>query len=138
VNGVLVDTNVLIDVSVGDPTWGDWSAAALRAALDESVVVINPIVYGELAAGFSTVEALDALVPEDLYRREAIPYPAAFLAGVAHREVRRRGSPRPITIADLFIGAHAAVAGYRLLTRNARRYRTYFPRLELITPHQSE
>lgn len=131
---VLVDTNVLIDVSAGDKTWGEWSAAALRAALDESIVVINPIVYGELAAGFTTIEALDAVVPEDLYRREPIPYPAAFLAGIAHRELRRRGSPRPSIVADLFIGAHAAVAGYRLLTRDPRRYRTAFPRLELISP----
>jgi predicted nucleic acid-binding protein len=90
---------------------------------------------GELAAGFPTIEDLDASLPEDLYRREAIPFSAAFLAGKAQREYRERGGLRRTPLADFYVGAHAAVAGYRLLTRDAARYRTYFPRLEIITPN---
>lgn len=131
---VLVDSNVLLDIATNDPTWASWSREALRAALDEAVVVVNAIVYGELSVGFPSIEALDAAVPEDLYRREPIPYPAAFLAGRCYREYRRLGGNRRMPLPDFYIGAHAAVAGYRLLTRDATRYRTYFPRLQLITP----
>jgi predicted nucleic acid-binding protein len=131
---VLVDSNVLIDVASVDPVWASWSADALDRVMDEAVVVINPVIYGELAAGFPTVEALDAALPADLYRREAIPYPAAYLAGQCFRDYRRRGGARTTGLPDFFIGAHAAVAGYRLLTRDPRRYRTYFPRLQLIAP----
>lgn len=133
-NPVLVDSNVLIDIASVDPAWGAWSTAALRRAQDESVVVINPIVYGELAVGFPAIEELDASLPADLYRREGIPYQAAYLAGQCYRDYRRRGGPRTSALPDFYIGAHAAVAGYRLLTRDARRYRTYFPTLELIAP----
>ncbi len=134
---VLIDTNVLIDLVTADPVWSDWSRDALRLVLDSSVAVINPIVYGEMAAGISTREALDEILPEDIYRREALPYTAAFLAGAAFREYRRRGGTAMRPLADFYIGAHAAVAGYRLLTRDARRYRTAFPRLELISPPSS-
>jgi hypothetical protein len=133
-NPVLVDSNVLLDVATLDPTWEPWSSSALAEAHETSILVINAIVFGELAAGFPTIEDLDAALPPDLYRREAIPFAAAFLAGRAHREYRERGGSRMTPLADFYIGAHAAVAGYRLLTRDAARYRTYFPRLELITP----
>ena len=131
---VLVDSNVLLDLAPADPVWASWSTAALEEAQETSILVINPIVYAELAAGFERVEDLDAALPPDLYRREAIPFSAAFLAGRAHRAYRDRGGSRPTPLADFYIGAHAAVAGYRLLTRDASRYRAYFPRLELITP----
>jgi predicted nucleic acid-binding protein len=134
VTPVLVDSNVLLDVATRDPVWEPWSSAALADAQETSILVINVIVFGELAAGFSTLEGLDAALPPDLYRREAIPFSAAFLAGRAHREYRDRGGTRVTPLADFYIGAHAAVAGYRLLTRDAARYRTYFPRLQLITP----
>jgi predicted nucleic acid-binding protein len=134
VNPVLVDSSVLLDVATLDPIWEPWSSATLAATQETSILVINVIVYGVLAAGFPAIEDLDAALPPDLYRREAIPFSAAFLAGRAHREYRARGGSRPTRLADFYIGAHAAVAGYRLLTRDAARYRTYFPRLELITP----
>jgi predicted nucleic acid-binding protein len=134
VTPVLVDSNVLIDIATADPTWEPWSRSALRGVQDESVVVINPIVYGELAVGFPTIEDLDAALPADLYRREGIPYEAAYLAGRCYRDYRRRGGSRTTLLPDFYIGAHAAVAGYRLLTRDAARYRTYFPTLELIAP----
>jgi len=131
---IIVDTNVLIDVTTEDPVWADWSSSALAHAQETSIVVINSIVYAELAAGFPTIEALDDSLPADLYRREPVPFPAAFLAGRCFADYRRRGGSRSGVLPDFFIGAHAAVSGYRLLTRDPRRYRTYFPALELITP----
>ena len=131
---VMVDTNVLLDVATLDPAWEPWSRAALGAAQDGAALVINAIVYGELAVGYPTVEDLDASLPADLYRREAIPFAAAFLAGRCHRDYLLRGGTRRTPLPDFYIGAHAAVAGYRLLTRDATRYRTYFPTLELIAP----
>jgi predicted nucleic acid-binding protein len=134
VSAVLVDTNVLVDVLRGDLRWGTWSAAQLASAADSAIIVINPIVYTELSMGFATIEALDAaLSPLDI-EREPLPYPAGFVAGRAFLEYRRRGGPRTSPLPDFYIGAHAAVAGYRLLTRDARRYRAYFSRLELIAP----
>jgi predicted nucleic acid-binding protein len=131
---VMVDTNVLLDVATLDPTWEPWSRAALGAAQDGAALVINAIVYGELAVGYPTVEDLDASLPPDLYRREAIPFAAAFLASRCYRDYLLRGGTRRTPLPDFYIGAHAAVAGYRLLTRDAARYRTYFPKLELIAP----
>jgi predicted nucleic acid-binding protein len=134
VTPTFVDSNVLIDVASMDPAWEPWSRAALEAAHERSIVVINAIVYAELAVGYATVEALDRSLPADLYRREAVPFHAAFLAAACYRTYRQRGGSRTSTLPDFFIGAHAAVAGYRLLTRDASRYRTYFPTLEIIAP----
>jgi len=131
---VLVDSNVWLDVFAEDPAWEAWSAAALAAATDAGPVVMNAIVYAEISQRFSDVAALDALLPSHLVHREPIPWPAAFLAGKAYLAYRRRGGTRHSPLPDFFIGAHAAVAGYALLTRDAARYRSYFPRLKLIAP----
>jgi predicted nucleic acid-binding protein len=131
---VLVDTSVLLDIATADPTWGEWSRTAVADVLDRAVAVINVVVYAELAAGVDEVETLDAALPRDLYRREPIPFAAAFLAGQAHREYLGRGGSRRTPLPDFFIGAHAAVAGYRLLTRDPSRIRLSFPRLDLIAP----
>lgn len=130
----LVDTNVLLDVLTDDRTWFDWSSGALSAALDEGVVVINPIVYAEVSVGFDRIEDLDAALPSSALIREGLPYAAGFVAGKAFVTYRRRGGARATPLPDFYIGAHALVAGYRLLTRDARRYRTYFPRLEVMGP----
>ena len=130
----LVDSNVLIDALGPQGAWGPWSMSALRDAQDADTLVLNPIVYGEVSIGFDTVEALDAALPPALIRREDIPYAAAFLAARCFMDYRRRGGTRTGVLPDFFIGAHAAVAGYRLLTRDASRYRTYFPTLEIIAP----
>jgi len=131
---VFVDSSVLIDV-VGTPgPWREWSEVTLRAAAEQHVLVVNPIVLGEVSMGFDSIEALEEALPAETYRREGIPLPAAFLAGRCFLDYRRRGGSRTGVLPDFYIGAHAAVAGYRLLTRDAARYRTYFPRLELITP----
>ena len=97
-------------------------------------LVINPIVYGEISLGYTSIEDLNAALDVHQLRREAIPWSAAFLAGRAYRAYRERGGTRHALLPDFYIGAHAAVAGYRLLTRNPGRYRTYFPSLELISP----
>jgi predicted nucleic acid-binding protein len=131
---ILVDSNVLLDVLAGDPRWAPWSSTALAALANESVLVINPLIYAEVSIRFESIEALDEVVPKSLYRREDIPYAAAYLAGKAYLRYRRRGGKRRSLLPDFLIGAHAAVAGYRVLTRDARRYRTYFPTLELISP----
>ncbi len=131
---VLVDSNVLLDVATSDPTWGAWSSAMLERLADEAILVINALVYAEVSIGFSTIEAVEEALPRDLFRREDLPYEAAFLAGKCFLEYRRGGGAKRSPLPDFYIGAHAAVAGYRLLTRDASRYRTYFPRLELIAP----
>lgn len=130
----MVDSNVLLDVATNDPTWGDWSATTLARCADEAILVINALVYAEVSIGFRTIEDLEDALPADLYRREDLPYEAAFLAGKCFLRYRRAGGTRRSPLPDFYIGAHAAVAGYRLLTRDAGRYRTYFPTLDLIAP----
>jgi predicted nucleic acid-binding protein len=131
---VLVDSNILLDVATNDSTWGAWSADALARAADASVLVINPIIFAEVSAAFERVEDLEDALPPELYRRDPLPYEAAFLAGKSFLAYRRRGGRRVTPLPDFYIGAHAAVVGHQLLTRDARRYRTYFPRLVLIAP----
>lgn len=131
---VLVDSDVILDVATNDPTWSRWSAEALARAADESVLVIDPIVFAEVSVAFDRVEDLEDALPPDLYRRDPLPYEAGYLAGRSFLAHRRRGGRRVTPLPDFYIGAHAAVAGHRLLTRDARRYRTYFPRLVLIAP----
>ena len=131
---VLVDSNVLLDIATEDPAWGAWSREAIERAADESYLVINPIIYAEFSIGFDRIEAVEDALPTELFRRETLPYEAAFLAGKCFLRYRRRGGSRPIPLPDFYVGAHAAVAGFRLLTRDARRYRSYFPNLELIAP----
>jgi predicted nucleic acid-binding protein len=131
---VLVDSNVLLDLLTRDPLWLAWSREALAEAVNTGTLVIDPVIYSEISVHFSRKEDLDAAFPADQYMREDISYEAAFLAGKAFLHYRRRGGPRLSPLPDFFIGAHAAVAGYRLLTRDPGRYRTYFPKLELIAP----
>ncbi len=131
---VLVDSNVLLDVATADPAWREWSSEALARTADESVLVINPLIFAEVSVGFDSIEALDAALPADLYRRDDLPYEAAYLAGKCFLRYRQGGGARRSPLPDFYIGAHAAVAGYRLLTRDATRYRTYFPSVDLIAP----
>ena len=132
--GTLVDSNVLLDLFTRDSTWLPWSRRQLISALNAGPVVINQVIYGEVSLRFSSIEALDAQLPESRFVRGNIPWNAAFLAARAHRQYRARGGARTSTLPDFFIGAHAAVLGLRLLTRDAARFRTYFPTVELIAP----
>jgi predicted nucleic acid-binding protein len=131
---VLVDSNVLLDVVGERGRWTAWSEAALRAAAGLARLAVNPVIFAEVSVRYSRIEDLDAALPAHLFDREPLPYEAAFLAGKAFLDYRRRGGARTSPLPDFFIGAHAAVAGYRLLTRDEGRYRTYFPRLDLIAP----
>jgi|SRR5579883_274394 predicted nucleic acid-binding protein len=133
--GVLVDANVLLDVMTEDVRWLAWSAQAIERAADRYRLVINPVIYAEVSIRYSRIEDLDAALPKAMFDREPIPYEAAFLAGKAFLTYRRRGGIRRLPLPDFFIGAHAAVAGYSLMTRDTRRYRTYFPKLSLIAPN---
>jgi predicted nucleic acid-binding protein len=131
---VLVDSNVLLDVATEDRTWFAWSSSALARVGGEASLVVNPVVYAEVSVRYGRIEEVEAALPADLFRREAIPYEAAFLAAKCFVAYRRRGGRRAAPLPDFFIGAHAAVAGYRVLTRDASRFRTYFPGLDVIAP----
>jgi|SRR3954454_1243484 len=133
---VLVDSNVLLDVATNDSNWAAWSANAIETAADRFRLVINAVIYGEVSVRYSRIEELDMALPKAMFEREDLPYEAAFLAGKAFLIYRQRGGTKHSPLPDFLIGAHAAIAGYQLLTRDAARYRTYFPRLRLIAPEQ--
>lgn len=126
---------MLIDVIEGNGRWAGWSSTALHAVAETARLVINPLIYAEISVGFDSIEAVEDVLPATLLAREPLPYEAAFLAGKAFARYRQRGGTRRSPLPDFYIGAHAAVSGYRLITRDARRYRAYFPRLELIAPN---
>ncbi|MEN3304100.1 MAG: hypothetical protein V7603_302 [Micromonosporaceae bacterium] len=130
----LVDSNVLLDIATEDSRWSPWSERALAEAANEGRLAINPLIYAEVSVGFAAVEELDDAVPPEVFIRAELPYEAGFLAGKAFLNYRRRGGGKETPLPDFYIGAHAAIAGYRLLTRDARRYRTYFPSVDIIAP----
>jgi predicted nucleic acid-binding protein len=131
---VLVDTNVLLDVLTEDPVWFEWSARHLDACAKRSELCVNPIVYAEVSIGFQRIEELDEALSPASFVREPVPWEAAFLAGKAFVRYRRARGSRGAPLPDFFIGAHAAVERMSLLTRDAWRYPTYFPTIELICP----
>ena len=129
-----MDTNVLLDVVTQDARWSEWSSSKLAEAAESSTLIVNPIIYAEISIAFERIEDVDVLLSREFFRREEVPYEAAFLAGKAFMNYRKRGGRKTSTLPDFFIGAHAAVRGYRLLTRDAARYRTYFPTVEVVAP----
>ncbi len=131
---ILVDSNVLLDVMTEDEAWFEWSGGALERCAEENILCINPVIYAEVSIRFERIEELEAALPPDLVERLPVPYEAAFLAGKCFLDYRRRGGKRSAPLPDFFIGAHAAVERMPLLTRDAGRYRTYFPKLRLIAP----
>lgn len=131
---LLVDTNVLVDVLQDDPQWADWSIGQLRAQSKVHELAINPITYAEMSLSFSTLESLDDVVDSLGLSMRDMPRPALFLAAKAFAQYRRRGGSKNQVLPDFLIGAHAAVEGWQLLTRDASRFRTYFPRLQVISP----
>lgn len=131
---MLVDTNVLVDVLEDDPEWADWSIGQLRTQSRVHRLIINPVIYTELSLTFSTVEALDEVLAGMQLPVVEMPRPALFLAGKAFAQYRRRGGTKGNVLADFFIGAHAAVAGWPILTRDGRRYQSYFPTVNLVMP----
>lgn len=128
-----MDTNVLLDVLTDDPDWKEWSSRRLAEASDSGLLAINPIIYAELSAGFTSIEDLDGALGDD-FERLPLPWEAGFLAGQCFKRYRRHGGERRSPLPDFYIGAHAMVADLTLLTRDARRYQAYFPKLSLVAP----
>ncbi|MCB1032701.1 MAG: type II toxin-antitoxin system VapC family toxin [Acidobacteria bacterium] len=133
-NGLLIDSNILLDLFTQDPKWYPVSAALLETAVERLVPIINPIIYAEVSIRFETIEALEDALPKELFRREELPWEAGFLAGKCFLRYRRRGGARSSPLPDFYIGAHAAVRGHAVLTRDPTRYRGYFPTVEVIGP----
>ena len=132
---VLVDTNVLLDISTKDPVWFEWSSAQLEPIINAGEAAINPNIYAELAPAYSTAAELDArLVPLADFHRLTLPYAAAFPAARAFVAYRKAGGTRTSPLPDFFIGAHAEVENLVILTRDPVRYRTHFPEVRLICP----
>ena len=132
---ILVDTNVLVDLVTDDPLWGEWSQRQLDRTASQDGFAINDIVYAELSVGYSRIEKLDAMIREVGLVTAAIPRFALFLAGKAYQPHRSAGGLRTGVLADFFLGAHAVVSDCVLITRDAARYRTYFPGIVLIAPN---
>ncbi len=132
--GTLIDSNVLLDVLTEDERWLGWSIDALETAAELGPLYINPIIFAEVSVRFSRVEDVEAAFPSSDFRRSAIPWAASFLAGKAFVSYRNRQGTKTSTLPDFFIGAHAADTGLALLIRDASRYRTYFPTVDLMAP----
>jgi predicted nucleic acid-binding protein len=130
----LVDSDVILDIFTEDEEWLDWSSSALERCAGAGRLLINPIVYAEVSLRFESIEELDEALPREYFVREDLPWPAAFLAAQAFLTYRRRGGHRAHPLPYFYIGAHAAIGSYPLLTRDPRRYRTYFPKLRVIAP----
>jgi predicted nucleic acid-binding protein len=133
VASALVDSNILIDVLAVQSVWAVQSDRALKEAANRGPLVINPIIFAEVSVGFARFEDAHIAIPS-LFVREELPYEAAFLAGKAYQAYRKNRGEKRSPLPDFFIGAHAAIKGYDLLTRDPARYRTYFPSVRLIAP----
>ena len=131
---ILVDSNVILDIVTEDKKWFLWSSQALARYAETHTLVIIPIIYAEVSVGFDRIEDVEEVLPSAFFRRDPIPWEAAFLAAKCFLAYRRRRGKKSSTLPDFFIGAHAAVVGIPLLTRDIARYRTYFPKLKIITP----
>ncbi|KGN34854.1 DNA-binding protein [Knoellia sinensis KCTC 19936] len=133
-SSTLVDSNVLLDLFTDDPRWAGWSAGALSDAADRGPLIINPIIYAEVSVRFTRIEELEDALPARDFTREPLPWEAGFLAGKAYSAYRSRGGAKRSTLPDFYIGAHAAVSGHSLLTRDAARFSTYFPTIAITSP----
>ncbi|HEX9023501.1 MAG TPA: type II toxin-antitoxin system VapC family toxin [Geobacteraceae bacterium] len=133
-SSILVDSNVLLDILEEDPVWYGWSSERLAEWAERSLLAINPVIYAEISIGFKRIEELEEAIPAELFQRLSLPWEAAFLAGKCFLKYRKAGGNRRSPLPDFFIGAHALVEGIPLLTRDGARYRTYFPKLHLISP----
>ena len=135
-DSILVDSNVILDVVTNDPAWFDWSSEMLARTAEEFALVVNPVIYAEVSVRLETIEVVEETLPPEFFARHPIPYEAAFLAGKCYMRYKQRGGKGPSVLPDFLIGAHAAVSGMALLTRDVSRYRTYFPMLPLICPSE--
>ena len=132
--GTLVDSNVIFDILSDDEEWIDWSAAMLAAAANRGPLYINPIIFAEVSVRYERVEDVEAALPDEYFVRAPLPWDAGFLAAKCFASYRKRGGTRRSPLPDFYIGAHAAVAGLQLLTRDPKRYATYLLGLSLLCP----
>ena len=130
----LIDSNVILDIFTRDPKWFDWSSKTLAYYAECELLYINPIIYSEISISFKRIEELDQALPNDYILREDLPYEAAFLAGKCFLKYRKSGGVKHAPLPDFYIGAHAAIRGWDIITRDNGRYKTYFPKLSVITP----
>jgi predicted nucleic acid-binding protein len=135
---ILVDSNVLLDIFSNDSSWYEWSAARIAECLEKDLLFINPLIFAEVSCAFQEFGEIDLVLPPSKFLRSQLPWEAAFLAGRCFVEYRRRGGDRRSPMPDFYIGAHAMVSGMTLLTRDAGRFRTYFPKLRLISPKENK
>lgn len=133
---ILVDSNVLLDIFTQDKKWFSWSSQKLSEYADQELLYINPIIYSEISVGFSRIEELESALPDDYIYRDDLPYEAAFLAGKCFLKYRKASGTKRSPMPDFYIGAHAAVRGWSILTRDKARYKTYFPTLNIIAPNR--
>lgn len=131
---ILVDSNVILDIVTEDADWFQWSSETLAFYGDTDILVINPIIYAEVSIGFKRIEEVEEVLPLTHFRRAQLPWEAGFLAGKCFLNYRRKGGEKKSPLPDFFIGAHAAIMEMSLMTRDVPRYRTYFPKLKLISP----
>ena len=134
---MIVDSNVLLDIATQDAVWREWAESAVVELAERHPLYINPIIYAEVSVGFARIEELDRALPLDVFRREDLPWEAGFLAGKCFQRYKKLGGERKSPLPDFYIGAHAAVRGYSLLTRDRARYRTYFPELMILGPERN-
>lgn len=132
--GILVDSCVILDIVTEDPIWFQWSSNQLEASANRGELFINPVIYGEVSMGYHRIEELDAALPQTIFKRIPLPWGAAFLAGKAFLQYRKAGGHRTLPLPDFFIGAHAAIERLCLLTRDMKRFKHYYPGLEMIFP----
>ncbi|NTW83238.1 MAG: type II toxin-antitoxin system VapC family toxin [Chlorobiaceae bacterium] len=133
-NGLLVDSNIILDVFLDDPVWADWSEAALSEYAIHTPLFINQIIYSEISIGFKKIEELEVAISSSGFQMLEIPKEALFLAGKAYLNYRKHSGEKRSPLPDFFIGAHAAVSGLALITRDKNRYQTYFPTVRIISP----
>lgn len=131
---ILIDSNVILDVFTKDRKWFKWSSKTLSRYADDHILVINPVIYAEISIRFDNIEDLEDALPHKFFSRRHLPWEAAFLAGKCFLRYRKMGGKKRSPLPDFFIGAHAAIAGMALLTRDVSQYRTYFQKLKLISP----
>lgn len=131
---VLIDSNILLDIFTEDKQWYDWSSSKVMLYAETETLVINPVIYAEISIGFQKIEDIEAAIPTEFIRREDIPYEAAFLAGKCFKKYKAAGGQKSSPLPDFFIGAHAAIMQWSLITRDKGRFTTYFPKLNIISP----
>lgn len=130
----LVDTNVILDIVTEDPIWFEWSSSTLSMCAENGKLWINPIIYAQVSIGFSLIEDLDQVLPKDIFHRAELPWEAGFLAGKCFLKYRKTTGKKTTPLPDFYIGAHATIANLTLITRDHRRFKTYFPKLKIISP----